>query len=250
MRRQPVHDLVRAGGAERLDPAGERIARPERLDGRRPPPHRSLPAGRCEDACPMGRRRCQRSAYARTPSRAPRRACRPASRVRRGRCPDRAADRSARDCRRPRRRQSRRPRATQGGKPSSARVLAESRRCAPLRDTSVRCADATSHDARHGDARRRRSPALQAGRPTEDEGRRSATEGARGATMGSPALVGLDVGTTGVKAVAISPEGNVLAVASRGYRLSTPRRAGRSRTRPSGGAQRSPRSRRCPTGRR
>ena len=53
MRRQPVHDLVRAGGAERLDPAGERIARPERLDGRRPPPHRSLPAGRCEDACPM-----------------------------------------------------------------------------------------------------------------------------------------------------------------------------------------------------
>ena len=34
--------------------------------------------------------------------------------------------------------------------------------------------------------------------------------------MGSPALVGLDVGTTGVKALALSPEGEVLAVASRG----------------------------------
>jgi xylulokinase len=36
------------------------------------------------------------------------------------------------------------------------------------------------------------------------------------------ALVGLDVGTTGVKALALSPEGEVLAVASRGYKLSTP----------------------------
>jgi xylulokinase len=37
------------------------------------------------------------------------------------------------------------------------------------------------------------------------------------------ALVGLDVGTTGVKAVAITPEGEVLARAERGYPLSTPR---------------------------
>ena len=37
------------------------------------------------------------------------------------------------------------------------------------------------------------------------------------------AVVGLDVGTTGVKAVAISADGEVLAVASRGYALSTPR---------------------------
>jgi xylulokinase len=37
------------------------------------------------------------------------------------------------------------------------------------------------------------------------------------------ALVGVDVGTTGVKAIAISPDGDVLAVASRGYALSTPR---------------------------
>ena len=36
-------------------------------------------------------------------------------------------------------------------------------------------------------------------------------------------LVGLDVGTTGVKAIALSPEGEVLAVASHGYPLSTPR---------------------------
>ncbi len=36
------------------------------------------------------------------------------------------------------------------------------------------------------------------------------------------ALVGLDVGTTGVKAVAISPEGELLARAERGYPLSTP----------------------------
>ena len=36
-------------------------------------------------------------------------------------------------------------------------------------------------------------------------------------------LVGLDVGTTGVKAVAISPDGRVLASASEEYALSTPR---------------------------
>jgi xylulokinase len=36
-------------------------------------------------------------------------------------------------------------------------------------------------------------------------------------------LVGLDVGTTGVKAVAISADGDVLAVAEEGYPLSTPR---------------------------
>ena len=36
------------------------------------------------------------------------------------------------------------------------------------------------------------------------------------------ALVGLDVGTTGVKAIALSPEGEVLATASHGYPLSTP----------------------------
>jgi xylulokinase len=36
-------------------------------------------------------------------------------------------------------------------------------------------------------------------------------------------LVGLDVGTTGVKAIAISPRGDVLARAERGYALSTPR---------------------------
>ena len=37
------------------------------------------------------------------------------------------------------------------------------------------------------------------------------------------ALVGLDVGTTGVKAIAVSPDGEVLASATRGYPLSTPR---------------------------
>jgi xylulokinase len=37
------------------------------------------------------------------------------------------------------------------------------------------------------------------------------------------ALVGLDVGTTGVKAVAIDPDGSVLATAEHGYALSTPR---------------------------
>ena len=36
-------------------------------------------------------------------------------------------------------------------------------------------------------------------------------------------LVGLDVGTTGVKAIAISPAGEVLAQAERGYPLATPR---------------------------
>ena len=41
--------------------------------------------------------------------------------------------------------------------------------------------------------------------------------------MSPHALVGLDVGTTGVKAVAISPDGRVLASASESYALSTPR---------------------------
>ncbi|HEY7207242.1 MAG TPA: xylulokinase [Gaiellaceae bacterium] len=36
------------------------------------------------------------------------------------------------------------------------------------------------------------------------------------------ALVGLDVGTTGVKALAVSPEGEIVARAERGYPLSTP----------------------------
>jgi len=41
--------------------------------------------------------------------------------------------------------------------------------------------------------------------------------------MGSPTLVGIDVGTTGVKALALSPDGEVLATATHGYPLSTPR---------------------------
>src|SRR5229473_227731 len=41
--------------------------------------------------------------------------------------------------------------------------------------------------------------------------------------MTQDVLVGLDVGTTGVKAVAISPDGRVLATASEEYALSTPR---------------------------
>ena len=40
--------------------------------------------------------------------------------------------------------------------------------------------------------------------------------------MSTEALVGLDVGTSGVKALAISPTGEVLARAERGYDLSTP----------------------------
>src|SRR5688572_6018663 len=38
-----------------------------------------------------------------------------------------------------------------------------------------------------------------------------------------PILVGLDVGTTAVKAVAITPDGDVVARAEREYPLSTPR---------------------------
>ncbi len=39
----------------------------------------------------------------------------------------------------------------------------------------------------------------------------------------SRVLIGLDVGTTGVKAIAVSPDGEVLARATQGYALSTPR---------------------------
>src|SRR5260370_37616877 len=37
------------------------------------------------------------------------------------------------------------------------------------------------------------------------------------------AVIGVDVGTTGVKTIAISPEGEVIAKAEQGYPLSTPR---------------------------
>ena len=37
------------------------------------------------------------------------------------------------------------------------------------------------------------------------------------------ALVGLDVGTTGVKAIAITPEGEVVSLAEEAYPLKTPR---------------------------
>ena len=41
--------------------------------------------------------------------------------------------------------------------------------------------------------------------------------------MAELALIGLDVGTTGVKAIAITPAGEIVARAERGYPLSTPR---------------------------
>jgi xylulokinase len=39
----------------------------------------------------------------------------------------------------------------------------------------------------------------------------------------NPVIVGLDVGTTGVKAISVAPDGRVVSVAERGYPLSTPR---------------------------
>jgi xylulokinase len=39
----------------------------------------------------------------------------------------------------------------------------------------------------------------------------------------APNLIGIDVGTTGVKGIAISPDGSVLATANAGYALSTPK---------------------------
>ena len=41
--------------------------------------------------------------------------------------------------------------------------------------------------------------------------------------MSAEVVVGLDVGTTGVKGVAVEPDGSVAAVAEQGYPLSTPR---------------------------
>ena len=43
-----------------------------------------------------------------------------------------------------------------------------------------------------------------------------------GVRLKSDTLIGLDVGTTGVKAIALSPDGEVLATAAHGYPLSTP----------------------------
>ena len=56
-------------------------------------------------------------------------------------------------------------------------------------------------------------------------------------------LVGLDVGTTGVKAIAISPDGEVLAGPRRAIRSRRRARAGRSRIRRTGGARPRRRSR-------
>ena len=73
-------------------------------------------------------------------------------------------------------------------------------------------------------SRRRRS--ASAGCPgDEDERARPRRDRARPAwrDRDDAALVGLDVGTTGVKAIAISPTGEVLAQAEEEYPLSTPR---------------------------
>ena len=59
-------------------------------------------------------------------------------------------------------------------------------------------------------------------------------------------LVGLDVGTTGVKAVAISPDGEVLATAEEGYPLSTPQPGWAEQDPRTGGAPRRRRSRGSP----
>src|SRR5207249_9311675 len=64
----------------------------------------------------------------------------------------------------------------------------------------------------HAGRRARRRP-VRGGAPA------GAGRGARDVTV----LVGLDVGTTGVKAVAISPSGEVLASDEESYPLSTPR---------------------------
>src|ERR1700730_5186728 len=45
----------------------------------------------------------------------------------------------------------------------------------------------------------------------------------RSAASSSTAFIGVDVGTTGVKTIAISPDGEVIARAEQGYPLSTPR---------------------------
>ena len=65
------------------------------------------------------------------------------------------------------------------------------------------------------------------------------------------AFVGLDAGTTGVKAVAISPNGDVVAGRSKDTRSTPPRRSGRSRIPRTGGARARLRwLRRCRAGRR
>src|SRR5207253_10050603 len=70
--------------------------------------------------------------------------------------------------------------------------------------------------------RLRRGRADPCGRLPRLSRRRRAARVARRAR--SPALiVGLDVGTTGVKALAVSADGEVVARASREYPLSTPR---------------------------
>ena len=111
---------------------------------------------------------------------------------------------------------------------SVSRSGADRRRCCGLRPGPCRVP-------------RGRRPALPAGRPIAGEQCIGAKEGLVGETMGSPtlALVGLDVGTTGVKAIArLARTGRcsrARRAASRSRRRS---RAGRSRIPRTGGARR------------
>src|SRR5262249_17744097 len=71
-------------------------------------------------------------------------------------------------------------------------------------------------------AHRRRRPARRAGAEGRRPRLRARLRGPGGQAR-MTRLVGLDVGTSSVKAVAIDDDGAVLAVAGRGYPLSTPR---------------------------
>src|ERR1700674_573375 len=95
----------------------------------------------------------------------------------------------------------------------------------PTRKTrSVRCAAAccsggSSTRSRHGSMTLR--SAKRSLERTRSARTRSSTR--HSAASSSTAFIGVDVGTTGVKTIAISPDGEVIAKAEQGYPLSTPR---------------------------
>src|SRR5262249_12662422 len=100
---------------------------------------------------------------------------------------------------------------------ATSRSRASKKRCASSRGTSGSTSTTASGVSRYAHATRRSAPSGCRAVHRQSPGRTSRT------SMAAEPIVGIDVGTTGVKAIAIDERGNVLARAEEGYPLSTPR---------------------------
>src|ERR1700682_981994 len=93
------------------------------------------------------------------------------------------------------------------------------RKTRAVRCAAAGCSGGSSTRSRHGSMTLR--SAKRSLERTRSARTRSSTR--HSAASSSTAFIGVDVGTTGVKTIAISPDGEVIARAEQGYPLSTPR---------------------------